>query len=433
MDPVVVASIDHEGRGVARSGGKVVFIDGALPGERVTYAIRAHRSSFDSAQVVRVVDESPWRTTPHCPHFGICGGCSLQHLDFDAQVAVKQRTLEDNLWHIGRVRAGEILAAVRGPAWGYRHRARLSARYVASKGGALVGFREKRSSFVADLRSCEVLAPPVSNLIVPLRELVDGLSIRERMPQVEVAVGDDVAVLVFRVLQPPNEHDEALLRAFADRYAVQVWLQPRGPDSAWLFHPPGAPELAYSLPEFGVRFAFQPTEFTQVNLAVNRVLVTRTVALLEPKPGERIADFFCGLGNFALPMASRGASVVGYEGSPALVARARECALHNGLSANASFCEANLFQVTDAWLAGEGGFDKWLVDPPRDGAIELVKALPQSGAPGRIAYVACNPATLARDAGVLVHVKGYRLAAAGIVNMFPHTSHVESVALFQRP
>jgi 23S rRNA (uracil1939-C5)-methyltransferase len=432
MNPVLVESLDHEGHGVARAGGKVVFIDGALPGERVTFLTRRYKRSFDSAEVEQLLSESPWRTTPRCPHFGVCGGCSLQHLEFDAQVAVKQRILEDNLWHIGRVRPGQLLAAVRGPAWGYRHRARLSARYVARKGGALVGFREKRSSHVADMLSCAVLAPPVSGLIVPLRELVSGLSIRERMPQVEVAVGDNAAVLVFRVLDPPDAGDEALLRAFADRHGVQVWLQPRGPDSATLLHPADAEELAYSLPEFDIRFPFQPTEFTQVNLPVNRVLVRRTLSLLEPAQGERIADFFCGLGNFSLPIARRGATVVGYEGSAALVARARDNARHNGLTANTQFRAANLFELTDTWLGGEGPFDKWLVDPPRDGAIELVKALSAGAAPGRIVYVACNPATLARDAGVLVHVKGYLLAAAGIVNMFPHTSHVESVAVFDR-
>lgn len=433
IGPLIIESLDHEGRGVARAGGKVVFVDGALPGERVTARILRGKPSFDSAQVESVLRGSSYRVTPRCRHFGQCGGCSLQHLDPSAQVAAKQRILEDNLWHIGRVRAETMLRAVYGQPWEYRHRARLSVRYVAKKAGVLVGFHEKRSSYVADMRSCEVMPRRISDLIVPLRELVGRLSIRERLPQIEVACGDRVDVLVLRVLEPPSPADGALLREFADRHGVQLWLQPKGPDSARPFHPLEGPPLDYRLPESGISMPFRPTEFTQVNLPLNRILVRRALQLLNPRPGERIADFFCGLGNFALPIAHRGASVVGYEGSVALLDRAQANARHNGLEAAVDFLVSDLFQATPGWIEGQGYFDKWLVDPPRDGAVELVKSLPHGeGGPRRIVYVSCNPATLARDAGILVHVKGCRLRAAGVLNMFPHTSHVESVALFER-
>jgi 23S rRNA (uracil1939-C5)-methyltransferase len=434
MNTLVIESLDHEGHGVARAGGKVVFVDGALPGEEVSFRIRRRRPTFESAETQAVLKASPYRVAPRCPHFGSCGGCSLQHLDPAAQVAAKQRVLEDNLWHIGGVRPESMLRAVYGQSWEYRHRARLSVRYVAKKGGSLVGFHEKRSSYVADIRSCAVLPRRISDLLVPLRELVDRLSIRERLPQIEVACGERVDVLVLRVLAAPSAGDEALLREFADRHAVQLWLQPRGPESAAPFHPVLAPALDYSLPEFAVALPFRPTEFTQVNLPLNRILVRRALQLLRPRPGERIADFFCGLGNFALPIARLGAAVVGYEGSVALLDRAQANACHNGLEAAVEFLVADLFQATPGWIEGQGYFDKWLVDPPRDGAVELVKALPEGegAAPRRVVYVSCNPATLARDAGILVHVKGYRFLSAGVVNMFPHTSHVESVALFER-
>jgi 23S rRNA (uracil1939-C5)-methyltransferase len=319
-----------------------------------------------------------------------------------------------------------MLAPVYGVEWGYRRRARLSVRYVHKRGGALVGFRERRSTFVTDIQGCLVLPPHVSALIPALRELIGRLSVPDRMPQVEVAVGDDAVVLVFRHLLPLNGEDQRRLREFADAHSVQVWLQPRGPDSAAPLHPDPAPELFYTLPEFGVRIDFLPTDFTQVNHAVNQLLVSRAVRLLDPQPGERIGDLFCGLGNFSLPVATRGARVIGLEGSRALVERARANALANGLTMQ--FETANLFEPN---LAPYGVFDKLLLDPPREGAIELVKALP-AGWPKRIVYVSCDAATLARDAGVLVNTQGFRLAAAGVVNMFPHTAHVESIALFER-
>jgi 23S rRNA (uracil1939-C5)-methyltransferase len=321
---------------------------------------------------------------------------------------------------------------VHGATWGYRTRARLSVRNVPKKGGVLVGFHERRSSYVADMTSCEVLPRRISDLLPRLRELVAGLSIRDRLPQIELAAGEDVDVLVLRILEPLSAQDEALLKAFVDEHPVQFWLQPKGPDTAYPFYPLDAPELNYRLPEFSLVMPFRPTEFTQVNHGINRMLIRRAMRLLAPRPGERIADFFCGLGNFSLPIARRGASVLGVEGSEGLVARAVENAARNGLAGRSEFRVADLFQMTPEAYGALGHFDKLLIDPPRDGAIELVKSLPDAGALGRIVYVSCSPATLARDAAVLVHQKGYRLVCAGVANMFPHTAHVESIALFER-
>ena len=432
--PVTVESLDQEGRGVARAGGKVIFIEGALPGEVVTYNAYRKKPSFELAQVGRLLKPGFARVSPRCRHFGLCGGCSMQHLDADVQVAAKQRVLEDNLRHIGQVAPELILPAVYGEAWGYRYRARLSVRYVKKKEAVLVGFHEKRSSFVADMQGCEVMPPRISNLIMPLRVLLAGLSIRERLPQIEVSLGENVDVLVLRILEPLLPRDEALLRNFADQHRIQFFLQPGGPQTAFPFYPENAPELNYVLPEFNIVMPFHPTEFTQVNPAMNRILVRRALSLLDPRPGETIADLFCGLGNFTLPIARCGARVVGYEGSASLLQRAWKNAEYNKLVRNTQFIEANLFEVKECWMREQGHFDKLMVDPPREGAIAVVTALGEEGeiAPRRIVYVSCNPATLARDAGVLVHRKGYALKAAGVINMFPHTAHVESIALFER-
>jgi 23S rRNA (uracil1939-C5)-methyltransferase len=427
----IVESLDHEARGITRLDGKTVFVDGALPGERVDYASFRRKPTYELAHLVEVLKPSPLRVEPRCPHFGVCGGCAMQHLEPAAQVAVKQRVLEDTLWHVGRVRPAQILPPVQGEAWGYRHRARLGVRKVPKKGGMLIGFHEKRSSYIADMRSCPILPPQVSGLLMPLRELFDGLSISERLSQVEVAVGEACTALVLRILQPLTAVDETRLREFADRHGIVFYLQPKGPDTAFRFHPLPGPRLTYALPEFDVQLEFRPTDFTQVNHAVNRVLVRRALTLLDPRPGERIADLFCGLGNFTLPIARSGAQVVGVEGSPALVERGRQSAAANGLDDRVEFTIANLFECTGESLDALGHFDKILIDPPREGAIEVVKSLGDDG-PRRIVYVSCDPATLARDAGVLVSVKGYRFRAAGIVNMFPHTAHVESVAVFER-
>lgn len=429
MPEARIESLDQEGRGVAHADGKTVFVEGALPGETVEYSPYHRKPTFELATLTRVVKGGALRVTPRCAFFGDCGGCSLQHLDARAQVAVKQRVLEDSLWHIGKVEPDLILPAIYGPAWGYRHRARLSVRHVAKKGGTLVGFREKRSSYVADMTGCEVLPPHVSALLVPLRETLGRLSIYNRVPQVEVAVGDERTVLVLRILEPLSEGDRDLLGQFAERHAVHLYLQPRGPDSAKRFAPDEEPDLHYSLPEFQLRIRFAPTDFTQVNHAVNRVLVRRALTLLDPRPGERVADFFCGLGNFTLAIARSGAEVVGMEGSAVLVRQAEANAAANGLERSAQFRAMNLFEVDEASVRDLGRLDRALIDPPREGAIALVKAL-AGPRPARIVYVSCNAATLARDAGALVHSLGYTLSAAGVVNMFPHTSHVESIAVF---
>lgn len=427
----IVESLDHEARGIVRQDGKAIFVDGALPGETVDYASFRRKPNYELAHLVSVLKPSNARLEPRCPHFGICGGCAMQHMDPSAQLATKQRVLEDSLWHIGRVRPETILPPIQGEAWGYRHRARLAVHKVVKKGGVLVGFHEKRSSYIADMQTCAILPPHLSDLLMPMRELVGALSIAERLPQIEVAVGEHCTALVFRILAPLTAADEMLLRAFADRHDVVIYLQPKGPDTAYRFYPVPGPRLSYTLPEFALELDFRPTDFTQVNHAVNRVLVRRALRLLDPQAGERIADMFCGLGNFTLPIARSGARVVGIEGSPGLVRRGRESAEANGLVGQVDFAVANLFECTEASLEALGRFDKMLIDPPREGAVELVKAL-TGEMPGRIVYVSCNPATLARDAAVLVSVKGYRFVSAGAVNMFPQTAHVESIAVFER-
>ncbi|MBK5103338.1 MAG: 23S rRNA (uracil(1939)-C(5))-methyltransferase RlmD [Burkholderiales bacterium] len=431
---VLIESLDREGRGIARVEGKAIFIEGGLPGETVSYSSYRRKPNYEQAIATAIHEPSAERELPRCPHFGVCGGCSMQHLEVHAQVAAKQRVLEDSLWHIGKVRPEVMLRAIYGLAWGYRHRARISVRLVPKKGGVLVGFHERKSSFIADMRSCEVLPRSVSDLLLPLRGLIAGLSNPTRLPQIELAVGEAVTVLVLRILDPLSTADEDALRGFAAQHGIQFWLQRAGPDTAEPFFPLDAPPLYYSLPEFGVQIRFRPTDFTQVNHQVNRILVRQAMALLDPRPGERIADLFCGMGNFSLPIASCGAEVLGVEGNAELVRRAEGNARENGLAARARFETANLFEAANCVQFGTsegGGFDKLLIDPPRDGAVELVKALGEGG-PKRIVYVSCDPATLARDAEVLVQFKGYRLVAAGVINMFPHTSHVESIALFQK-
>ena len=431
MNPVVdIESLDYEGHGIARLDGKATFVEGALPGERVEISVYRKHAKYNSANTVSILRASAQRTTPRCRYFGVCGGCSMQHLEASAQVAAKQRVLEENLARIGKVKPEIMLPALQGPTWGYRHRARISARLVAKKGGVLVGFHEKRSRYIVDMANCEILTPAVSALIGPLREMMYGLSNAAHIPQIEIAVGESNTVLVFRLLAPWSDADAARVRMFAEQHGIQIWEQHKGPDTARVFWPPLAPQLSYSLPEFDLIMPFRPTEFTQVNASLNRSLVSRAMRLLDPMPGERIADLFCGLGNFTLPIARRGAQVLGIEGSAELVARAQQNALRNGLS-NAEIVVANLFEMTPEKFAVLGHFDKLLIDPPRTGAMEVVKALPDHGGPGRIVYVSCDPATLARDAAVLCHVKGYRLRAAGVANMFPHTAHVESIALFE--
>ena len=439
-----VESLDLEAQGVAhRADGKVVFIEGALPGERVTVNVSRRKNQWEQGPVQAIARQSSQRVQPGCPHFGLhagaCGGCKMQHLHPAAQVAVKQRVLEDNLWHLGKVKPEVMLRPIEGPAWGYRWRARLSVRHVPRKGTVLVGFHEHKSRYVADMQVCPVLPPKVSAMLMPLRELIGAMEARDRLPQIELACGDEVVALVLRHLEPLSDGDLGRLREFAREHGVQWWLQPKGPETVRLLDEP-ITELAYALPEFGVRMPFKPTDFTQVNAAINRVLVERAVRLLDPQPDERVIDWFCGLGNFTLPLATRAAQVLGIEGSEVLVQRALDNARGNGLAAKVQCTARNLFELVPEDLPALGPAQRWLVDPPREGAFALAKALAdlhQAGTTGwepprRIVYVSCNPATLARDAGLLVHQAGYRCTHAGVVNMFPHTAHVESMAVFER-
>jgi len=484
-----VESLDIDAQGIAhKPDGKVVFIEGALPFEVVTANINRKKASFEKATVTAIHRESSQRVKPGCPHFGLhegaCGGCKMQHLHIGAQVAVKQRVLEDNLWHLGKVKPENILRPIEGPAWGYRYRARLSVRHVRKKGAVLVGFHERKSQYVADMKECHVLPPHVSAMLVPIRELIGSMDAKETVPQIELAVGDmggnDVIALVLRHLEPLSNGDLAKLRAFAlqqgglqegQKFVVQWWLQAKGPETVKLLDEPapGTAQLAYVLPEFGITMPFNPTDFTQVNPHINRVLVSRALRLLDAQKTERVIDWFCGLGNFTLPIATQAGAVLGIEGSEVLVMRSRQnyklnqaSALNNSALAATEFVARNLFEMTPELLMLDGAADKWLVDPPREGAFSLVKALadlhrghvgtevmdgvptgPTGAAlrplkrgswtfPQRIVYVSCNPATLARDAGLLVHQAGYRCVAVGVINMFPHTAHVESMAVFER-
>lgn len=462
-DSVHVDSMDLDAQGVARrANGKVVFIDGALPFEYVSANTHRKKNNWEQASLMAVHRESSQRVKPHCPHFGLhagaCGGCKMQHLHVGAQVAVKQRALEDNLWHLGKVKPETMLRPIEGPAWGYRYRARLSVRYVIKKGQVLIGFHERKSRYVADMQTCAVLPSHVSAMLMPLRALITDMDARSTCPQIELACGDEVTALVLRHMEPLSAGDIEKLRAFATEQGVQWWLQSKGPDTVRLLDE-DVPMLSYALPEFGIAMPFKPTDFTQVNPHINRVLVTRALRLLDVQSHERVIDWFCGLGNFTLPLATQAREVLGIEGSEALVARSRENYAKNQQPAlgrkslcPTQFVARNLFEMTPQMLVADGSADKWLVDPPREGAFALAKALADieqarigaEGAPAlpegaqswtppqRIVYVSCNPATLARDAGLLVHLAGYRCVAAGMVNMFPHTAHVESMAVFER-
>ena len=462
MDYLEVKALDLEAQGVAhQADGKVVFIEGALPTERVSAHIHRSKNNFDKGTLTQIHRESSQRVRPQCVHFGLhesaCGGCKMQHVHPAAQIAFKQRVLEDNFWHIGKVRPEQMLRPIEGPAWGYRYRARLSVRFVRKKGTVLVGFHERKSRFVADIQTCQVLQPQVSALLMPLRALIASMDAVETIPQIEIAVGDrsgatlQVVALVLRHLQPLSAVDTARLREFAQQHpGVQWWLQAKGPESVVLLDAAqnSTLELSYSLPEFGVSMPFKPTDFTQVNPHINRVLVAKALSLLAVHSTDRVIDWFCGLGNFTLPLATQAQAVLGIEGSEALVARSRANLQFNQMQrtvrplAPTQFVARNLFEMSPEQLCKDGAAQKWLVDPPREGAYALVQALAaltQDAAlrgawlpPERIVYVSCNPATLARDAGVLVHQAGYRCVAAGVVNMFPHTAHVESMAVFER-
>jgi 23S rRNA (uracil1939-C5)-methyltransferase len=424
----VIESLSQDGRGVTHLEGKAVFVHGALPGETVRFRYQRCSKRFDEGTTVEVLDASPDRVEPRCVHFGVCGGCSLQHLDPAAQIRVKQQVLADALAHIGKVAPERWLPPLAAEPWGYRRKARLGVKLVEKKGGVLVGFRERGSGFLAQLARCEVLYPAVGERIAALAELVGGLAIRDRVPQVEVAVGDGPVVLVFRVLDPPGEADLAQLAAFGEAQGFHVFLQEGGPETIRPL-PGQALDLHYTLPSHQVHLHFGPSDFTQVNLPLNRLMVDRALELLDPQPDERVLDLFCGLGNFTLPLARRAAEVVGVEGDPGLVARAADNAARNAIG-NVRFHAADLYGGLDApWLRER--FTAALLDPPRSGAIQVLDRLPAMGVE-RILYVSCYPSTLARDADQLVNGLGYRLVAAGVMDMFPHTAHVESMALFEK-
>jgi len=424
-----VVDLSHEGRGVARLDGKAVFVPDALPGERVILRRVGRRRNFDEAVLEQVLRPSPDRVPAECPHFGLCGGCALQHLAPAAQLAFKQSQLLENLARLGGVEPSTVLEPLTGPVWGYRRRARLGIKLVPRKGRVLVGFRERSAPYVADLHECRVLATPAATLIDPLAALVAGLSIAARVPQAEIAVADGVCAIVLRVLDPPTEADLGLLRGFESGHAVRFYLQPGGVESVRPLQP-GLPPLGYSLASFGLDFEFEPTDFIQVNGEINERMVSRAVELLAPGSDHDVLDLYCGLGNFSLPLATRAREVVGIEGDASLVARAARNAARNSIS-NARFHVADLFAESSDAPWARRPYDRVLLDPPRAGAREILPVVERCGA-ARVVYISCHPGSLSRDAGILVRDHGFRLAAAGVMDMFPHTTHVESVAVFDR-
>jgi 23S rRNA (uracil1939-C5)-methyltransferase len=428
---VTVDGLTHEGEGVVH-GGKTVFVAGALPGERIRMRRTRRHRQHDDGELLEVLEPSRFRVTPRCAHFGVCGGCALQHLSPEAQLAAKEQELKDALERVAKVTPGRWLAPLAGPVWGYRRRARLGAKFVRKKERVVVGFRERAAPYVAQLARCEVLAAPAGELIEPLAAMLTGLTIREHVPQIEVAVADNVTALVLRVLKTPADEDLERLAAFAATHRVRLYLQPAGLDSVRVLGPPGEP-LRYALPRFDVQLQFEPTDFIQVNGAINEALVARALELLEPDASSRVLDLFCGLGNFTLALARHAAHVVGVEGEGALIERARANARRNAI-ANAEFHAGNLAvaPVPDSspWL--RQSYSHVLIDPPRTGAREVLAAV-AALAPRRVLYISCHPGSLARDLGVLVHEHGFTLDAAGVVDMFPHTAHMESLALLSGP
>jgi 23S rRNA (uracil1939-C5)-methyltransferase len=430
-ETATIESATHDGRGIAAVSGKKVFVAGALPGETVEFIRRKSRRNFDEAELLQVIEPSSDRIDAKCEAFGRCGGCSLQHVSEDYQRSIKQQTLKDNLERIGKVEPKSWLEPMTGPVWGYRRRARLAVKDVPAKGRVLVGFRERHAPFITDMHRCEVLASPVDGLLDELSELVARLSIRARLPQIEIAIAENSTAMVFRVLDAPNAADKEHLIAFGAANNCRIYLQPGGLDSLQLIEPAGEVEsLYYTLPEFDIRIEFEPIDFVQVNREINQRMVHFAIEQLNPGPEDRVLDLYCGIGNFSLPLARKSGTVLGVEGEKSLVTRAADNAKRNGLN-NVEFRVADLSKIdgTESWV--KAGWDCLLLDPARSGAAEVVERM-QLLNPERIVYVSCHPGTLARDAGVLVHEKGYRLETAGIIDMFPHTAHVESIAILSR-
>jgi len=430
-ETAVIGGVTHDGRGIADTDGKKVFIAGALEGETVTYQRRKFRRNFDEAELLEVHESSSDRIEAKCEAFGHCGGCSLQHITPEHQRAIKAQTLRDNLERIGRVTPETWLEPMTGPVWNYRRRARLAVKDVYGKGRTLVGFRERHAPYITDMQRCEVLAQPVDGMIADLSEMIGSLSIKARLPQIEVAVAENAIALVFRVLDPPTEADNGLLRQFGETHDLRIYLQTGGLDTVALFYPDAVDDpLYYTLPEFDIRVDFEPIDFVQVNSDINRRMVHFATEQLGVGPGDRVLDLFCGIGNFSLALARQAGTVLGVEGEASLTQRAAMNADRNGLD-NVSFRVADLSKIdgTENWV--KEGWDRMLLDPARSGAAEVVTRMHLFG-PERIVYVSCHPGTLARDAETLVHEQGYQLESAGIIDMFPHTAHVESIAVFKK-
>jgi len=426
-----ITSLSHEGKGICHIDDKTVFVDGALEGETVRFSYTGKRKNIMEAVVEEVITASDLRVEPGCEFFAICGGCSLQHMQAEEQIHRKQQVLLDNLLHIGKCKPKEILNPLTGPHWGYRRKARLGVRYVEKKEKLLVGFREKRSNFLAQIESCKVLHPAIGYRLTDLAKLIRGLSIYTKIPQIEVAIGDEQGTLIIRHLEPLSAKDKEQLIAFAIKSDLQMFLQPAGPDSIERLYPASnqaCSPLNYYLPEFNIKHEFRATDFTQVNMVINRKMVDLALDLLQPQKTDQVLDLFCGLGNFTLPLARMAAKVVGVEGSDDLVAQAKKNAQYNNIE-NVEFYSADLFKDNNQQAWAKQKYHRILLDPARSGAKEIVEYLPKFGA-HTVVYVSCNPATLARDAEILVHQHGYTMEKAGVMDMFPHTAHVESIALF---
>ncbi len=429
IQEAVVVDLSHDGRGVARLAGKAVFIEGALPGERVKFRVFKRRRQFDEAALVSVLTASPDRVVPKCIHFGVCGGCTLQHLAPPAQLAAKQRQLLENLERIGRVRPDAVFAPLEGPVWAYRRRARLGIKFVTKKGRVLAGFREREKPYIADIRRCEVLLDRFATLSADLAALTETLSLRDALPQVEVAAGDGAAALVFRVMQSPTAEDLDKLAAFGNQHAVQIFLQSGGLDTIKPLRE-DYPPLAYTVDAERLRLEFGPADFVQVNREINTSMVAAAAELLQPTSTDTVLDLFCGLGNFTLPFAARAGRVVGVEGDANLVAKARANAGRNALE-RAEFHVDNLFEPASCGDWCKNPYDLVFLDPPRAGASEIMERMAH-WRPRRVVYISCHPGSLARDAGILVASQGFKLTCAGVMDMFPHTTHVESIAVFER-
>lgn len=430
VDPVTIdiTAMSHEGRGIGRIEGKTIFVDSALPGETVRFVYTKKSGKFDEGRTVEVIQASPDRVEPRCAQASICGGCSLQHMSTDAQIYMKQGVMLEQLQHFGALQPEEVLPPLTGPVYGYRRKARLGVKFVIKKESVLVGFREKRNSFLAEIDQCHVLAEEVGLRFPEIKALIMSLQAKNSIPQIEVAKGDDGVALIVRHLEPLTEQDQQALQAFCEQAELQLYLQPGGNDTVHKVWPQGEERLSYRLPQFDLQMKFHPTDFTQVNQDINQDMIAKALDFMDVQPDERILDLFCGLGNFTLPLATKAAQVVGVEGDDAMVVRGRENAEFNGLD-NVAFYGADLTKPFDDQPWGQGGFDKILIDPPRSGALEIVSKMTVFK-PKRIVYVSCNPATLARDAGELKK-QGYKLLKAGVMDMFPHTAHVESIAVFE--